>query len=158
MKRTNSGFTLIELMIVVAIVGVLSAIALPTYANYLVRSKTSEAVAAVAACKTSYAEYVSTKNAFPADAETAGCSNTASQFVAKVEVLDMSATTGTPAGVPSIKVTTVNTGSKNAGTLQACELILTPTADDVVTPTALTAWAGSHTGCDANYVPSNFRS
>src|SRR5438445_8768291 len=80
MKRIQQGFTLIELMIVVAIVGILAAIALPAYQDYIVRSKMSETEAAVAACKTSVAEYVSTHNAFP-DVANSGCSNTGSQFV-----------------------------------------------------------------------------
>ncbi len=62
MKRIQQGFTLIELMIVVAIVGILAAIALPAYQDYVIRSKMSEGVAAAAACKTSISEYVSTKN------------------------------------------------------------------------------------------------
>ncbi len=53
MKRIQQGFTLIELMIVVAIVGILAAIALPAYQDYVVRSKMSETEAAIAACKTS---------------------------------------------------------------------------------------------------------
>jgi len=61
MKRVQQGFTLIELMIVVAIVGILAAIALPAYQDYVVRSKMSEAIAAIAACKTSVQEYASTK-------------------------------------------------------------------------------------------------
>ncbi len=59
MKRLQQGFTLIELMIVVAIVGILAAIALPAYQDYIIRSKLSEAEAALAACKTSVAEYTS---------------------------------------------------------------------------------------------------
>ena len=62
MKRVQQGFTLIELMIVVAIVGILAAIALPAYQDYVIRSKMSEAEAAIAACKTSVSEYLSTKN------------------------------------------------------------------------------------------------
>src|SRR5678809_1207789 len=60
MKRIQQGFTLIELMIVVAIVGILAAIALPAYQDYVIRSKMAEGEAAVAACKTSVAEYLST--------------------------------------------------------------------------------------------------
>ena len=72
MKRLQQGFTLIELMIVVAIVGILAAIALPAYQDYVIRSKMSEGVVALAACKTSVSEYVSTKTAWPADAQTPG--------------------------------------------------------------------------------------
>ena len=74
MKRLQQGFTLIELMIVVAIVGILAAIALPAYQDYVIRSKMSEAVAAIAACKTSVSEYMATKNAYPSNTDTAGCS------------------------------------------------------------------------------------
>src|SRR2546430_2071912 len=84
MKRLQQGFTLIELMIVVAIVGILAAIALPAYQDYVIRSKMSEGVAAAAACKTSVSEYGSTKNAWPVDQVTAGCSTLATQYVASL--------------------------------------------------------------------------
>src|SRR5438067_7745451 len=81
MKRIQQGFTLIELMIVVAIVGILAAIALPAYQDYVIRSKMSESVAAIAACKTSVSEFTATKNALPADNAAAGCSVVATQYV-----------------------------------------------------------------------------
>jgi type IV pilus assembly protein PilA len=140
MRRLQQGFTLIELMIVVAIVGILAAIALPAYQDYVIRSKMSEAVAAAAACKTSISEYVSTKNAWPADEVTAGCSTLATQYVAGLVV----------GAAGKIEVTTINTGSKPA----ACILTLTPGTAGVPD---ITAWVGSHSGCDAKYVPSNFR-
>ena len=62
-KKAQKGFTLIELMIVIAIVGILAAIALPAYQDYIVRSKMSEAVAALAEAKTTVAEYVASTGA-----------------------------------------------------------------------------------------------
>ncbi len=140
MKRLQQGFTLIELMIVVAIVGILAAIALPAYQDYVIRSKMSEGVAAAAACKTSISEYVSTKVSWPGSADQAGCSTLATTYVSTLAV----------AANGVISVTTQNTGAKPA----ACVLVLTPTA---ATLPEISAWTGSHTGCDAKYVPSNFR-
>jgi type IV pilus assembly protein PilA len=139
MKRLQQGFTLIELMIVVAIVGILAAIALPAYQDYVIRSKMSEGVVALAACKTSVAEYVSTKTTMPADAATAGCSNVATQYVASLTFAS-----------PTITVTTKCTGSK------AGDCVLTLTADASSLPDIPT-WTGSHSACDSKYVPSNFR-
>src|SRR5881394_713915 len=86
MKRIQQGFTLIELMIVVAIVGILAAIALPAYQDYIVRSKMSEAEAAIAACKTSVAEYTATKGSVPVTTAAAGCSTTVTKYMAALAV------------------------------------------------------------------------
>jgi type IV pilus assembly protein PilA len=64
-KKAQKGFTLIELMIVIAIVGILAAIALPAYQDYIVRSKLSEPLAAMAEAKTTVAEYVAANGDFP---------------------------------------------------------------------------------------------
>jgi len=58
MKRIQSGFTLIELMIVVAIIGILAAIAIPQYQNYVARAQVSEALVLVSGAKVAVAEYV----------------------------------------------------------------------------------------------------
>ena len=64
MKKLHSGFTLIELMIVVAIIGILAAVAIPQYQNYVARSQVSEALVLAASAKTAMAEFVSVKGVF----------------------------------------------------------------------------------------------
>ncbi|HVJ10806.1 MAG TPA: prepilin-type N-terminal cleavage/methylation domain-containing protein, partial [Burkholderiales bacterium] len=56
MKQLQKGFTLIELMIVVAIIGILAAVALPAYQDYTIRAKMSEVILAMSACRTSITE------------------------------------------------------------------------------------------------------
>jgi type IV pilus assembly protein PilA len=65
MKRVQQGFTLIELMIVVAIIGILAAIAIPQYAEYTNRARVSEGLQLAAGAKTATAEYYSSNNAWP---------------------------------------------------------------------------------------------
>jgi len=140
MKRVQQGFTLIELMIVVAIVGILAAIALPAYQDYVIRSKMSEAEAALAACKTSVAEYTSTHaGSLPTAVTDAGCSTTSSQYVASLDVAT---------GV----ITAVSQGT--GATPSECTLVLTPSQAGTF---EITAWAGTSTGCSPKFVPSTFR-
>lgn len=64
-KQNQQGFTLIELMIVIAIIGILAAIALPAYQDYTVRAKMSEPIAQLAEAKSSVTEYYSANNRLP---------------------------------------------------------------------------------------------
>jgi len=76
MKKIQHGFTLIELMIVVAIIGILAAIAIPAYQDYTVRSKVTELINGAGVCKTSVAEYYQTKGVMPNNETVAGCTDT----------------------------------------------------------------------------------
>jgi type IV pilus assembly protein PilA len=84
MKKAQQGFTLIELMIVVAIVGILAALALPAYQDYTVRSKVSEGAARLAEAKVSVAEYYSSNSTFPQGAATAGFNTAAAGYVSTI--------------------------------------------------------------------------
>jgi type IV pilus assembly protein PilA len=87
MKAIQKGFTLIELMIVVAIIGILAAVALPAYQDYTVRAKMSEVILAASACRTSITEVYQTGGTAPA-ANGWGCENTiggASKYVNTIQ-------------------------------------------------------------------------
>ncbi|MFK8030295.1 MAG: pilin [Gammaproteobacteria bacterium] len=71
MKTIQKGFTLIELMIVVAIIGILAAIAIPAYQDYTQRAQVGEAMTLVSAAKTAIAEYAQTNGSYPPTTGTA---------------------------------------------------------------------------------------
>jgi len=83
MKKTSKGFTLIELMIVIAIIAILAAIALPAYSNYIKKTKVTEAILAASASRTAISEFVSSKNHLPSAASYTPDS-VASQYVSGV--------------------------------------------------------------------------
>src|SRR3546814_10090944 len=69
MKNNQQGFTLIELMIVVAIIAILAAIALPAYSDYVKKAKVSEVILAASSARTAVAEYAASNNALPTTAQ-----------------------------------------------------------------------------------------
>jgi type IV pilus assembly protein PilA len=104
MRTLQKGFTLIELMIVVAIIGILAAVALPAYQDYTVRAKVSEVILAASAAKTTIAEAAQVNGAMPSG--TSLVDSQSSTYVAKVEYAQ--------GGDTSTGVITVTTSTKDS--------------------------------------------
>ena len=119
MKRIQQGFTLIELMIVVAIIGILAAVALPAYQDYTIRARVSEAVLATSQCRTAISEVYQTAKAGTAiGANNWGCGEATggiTQFVDEIQTSD--------AGAITVKTTSLTTLGGAAGKT----MTLTPT-------------------------------
>ena len=103
MKRVQQGFTLIELMIVVAIIGILAAVALPAYQDYTKKAKMAEVILAASGCRTSITEAIQTSSstAMTVAANGWGCEVTAgsgSKYVSKVETTTAGKVTVTATG------------------------------------------------------------
>ncbi len=154
MKQIQKGFTLIELMIVVAIVGILAAIALPAYQDFVVRSKMSEGTAALAACKTSTQDFISSHSGTtPTDSAQAGCSTSSTQFVNGGVTVSGG---GAPGTNSSLVVITTQTGSTSGGAAGDCSLTLI-SQQQAAGAFEVTSWTATSGGCDTKYVPSSFR-
>ena len=146
--QMQKGFTLIELMIVVAIVGILAAVALPAYQDYTARAKVSEIIAQLAGAKTQVTEYYATMGLPTAKA-------------------DINTDLGMDANISSTYMTSLTVAATTDGfTITAVPTALGNTCDGkTITMTgAVDATAGkivwtesSHADCK-KYVPANFRS
>src|SRR5262245_61714537 len=102
MATVQSGFTLIELMITIAIIGILAAIALPAYQDYTVRARMSEVVLALGTCRTRVSEVYQGGSSAP-PANSWGCEGApVSQYVGSITTSDNGMVTATVANVPAI--------------------------------------------------------
>jgi type IV pilus assembly protein PilA len=118
--KLQRGFTLIELMIVVAIVGILAAIAIPQYQEYTVRSRVTEGLNLASMVKTAVAETVQSTGVMPNTNASAGVNDTiASKYVASVVVGNSGIITvtynQTPTGLPDANMTVDFTPTLSAG-------------------------------------------
>ena len=111
MKRSiQKGFTLIELMIVVAIIGILAAVALPAYQDYTVRAKMSEAILAASQCRTSITEVVQTGTSLPLNPDGFGCESSVStsKYIAFITTSPTAATPAAGQMVITVKTQGIN--------------------------------------------------
>ena len=142
MKRNlQKGFTLIELMIVVAIIGILAAVALPAYQDYTKRSHVSEGIALASGAKSSVTEYYSSMGAFPG-------SNTSAGLAAATDIKG-NAVTSVTVGAGGLITVLYNDKVENNKTL-----VLSPTAG-----AGSVEWKckGGASGVNVKFRPSNCR-
>lgn len=141
MKRVQQGFTLIELMIVVAIIGILAAVAIPAYQDYTVRTKVSEGLSLASGAKTSVTETVLSSGAYPTTNTEAGLASAAS--ISGNNVASVSVGAG---GAITITYT-------NDAAIAGETLVLTPstTAGSVI-------WDCTGGSVEARFRPGNCRS
>ena len=145
MRNLQKGFTLIELMIVVAIIGILAAVAIPAYQDYIARAQISEAVSLASGGKTPMAEYMADKGQWPSDASDV-MGNQAGKYTSTITI---SAGAGTTNAAATLMARVKNVGVNSA--ITGGQLLLS-TADAGKTWTCTTG-----SGLAAKYVPSSCR-
>ena len=129
MKKIQQGFTLIELMIVVAIIGILAAIAIPAYQDYTIRAQVSEGLNLAGSAKVAVTEYFQDKGVYPPSHTAAGLADPDQIQGKYVALVTVTADTG---------VITVSYGNDAHSTLTTGPQTLVLTPDGVTTPGSVT--------------------
>ena len=145
--NAQKGFTLIELMIVVAIIGILAAIAIPAYQNYTKRAHVSEGLSLAGGAKTAVAEFYSSNNRLPKSNSSVGIA--AATSITGNAVSSVGVGTGDGAAADGQIKITYNSKVDSAGT---STLILSPT-----TSTGGVQWKCKAGTIDTKFIPSNCR-
>jgi len=149
MKRSmQKGFTLIELMIVVAIIGILAAVALPAYQDYTIRAKVTEVVLAASSAKTAVAESAQVNSIMPTT-ESLVVDTQASKWVASVAYAQ-----GSTASIGIITVVTKTTANGGDPKLNGDTLQMTGNLEDNGQVTWVCA-AGATNPINAKYLPAS---
>ena len=150
MNRLAHGFTLIELMIVVTIIAILAAVALPAFQGYSARAKVSEVILVLGACRTTITEVYQSGGTPPGPGNW-GCEGASSRYVAGVSTDANGVVTATLSGIA---------GDVNGKTITLAPLIQgAPAVAASDMGKSVSAWScgGSGTDLAMNYLPSSCR-